>query len=44
MKPAAKMSHNETMTALELQNLRPENSRALGFDYERKQEGFPDMR
>lgn len=43
MKPAANMSHNE-MRSAELQNLRPENSRALGFDYERKQEGFPDMR
>ena len=43
MKPAAKTSHNETRGA-ELQNLRPENSCALGFDYERNQEGFPEMR
>ena len=44
MKPASKMSHDETTIALESQNLRPENMRVPGFDYERRQEGFPDMR
>ena len=44
MKPAAKLSHIESMTAQELQIMRPENTRALGFDYERIGEGFPDMR
>lgn len=44
MRPAAKLSHNETMTALEPQVLRPEGTRALGFDYGRIGEGFPDMR
>lgn len=43
MKPAAQMSHNE-MRSAELQILRPENARALDLGYERRQEGFPDMR
>ena len=43
MKPAAQMSHNRTRSA-ELQNLQPENARALGFDYELNQEGLSYMR
>lgn len=43
MKPALIMSHNELNDAA-LQNLRAANARALGFDYARRQEGFPDMR
>lgn len=43
MKPACIKSQIETRSAV-LQQLRPENARALGFDRERYQEGFIGMR